>query len=120
MREAKSLGDVIRPARHRLGWTQQDLADKLNTNKGYVSSIETGSRRWPLDYVEQLAELLGLDLVVMAVAAGILPERALEARTTLDTFPDGDPMRDIVAVLANAPLEHREAVLDYARFLVQS
>ena len=39
---------------HR-GLTQQDVADALNTSKGYVSELERGVRRYNQDTLEALA-----------------------------------------------------------------
>ena len=34
----------IRELRKALGWTGQDLADRVGTTKGYISELETGKR----------------------------------------------------------------------------
>ncbi len=38
--EAFRLGVLLEEARHRLGMTQEELAEKCGTNKSYISRIE--------------------------------------------------------------------------------
>lgn len=68
---AGGLGELIKAARLRRGWTQQDLADRLDVDRAYVSAMESG-RRWPQQYVRGLSHELGLSQVDMAVAAGLI------------------------------------------------
>jgi transcriptional regulator with XRE-family HTH domain len=70
--ETNELGRLIREARLRRGWTQEDVANRLGVKDSYVSQWETGARRWPQEYVRPLAALLGLSQVEMAVAAGLI------------------------------------------------
>ena len=67
-----SLGKLLRDARLRQGWTQEDLARRLGVKDSYISQWETGGRKWPQEYVRPLAKLLGLRQVDMAVAAGLI------------------------------------------------
>ena len=66
------LGEVIRRARLRRGWTQDQLADALGVQRSYVSQWETGARKWPQEHVRAIADTLGLSQVDMAVAAGLI------------------------------------------------
>jgi transcriptional regulator with XRE-family HTH domain len=66
------LGTLIRTARQRRGWTQEQLADRIGVQKSYVSQWETGARKWPQEYIRPIADLLGLSQVDMAVAAGLI------------------------------------------------
>lgn len=68
------LGALIRTARQRRGWTQEQLAEKIGVQKSYVSQWETGARKWPQEHVRAIAFYLGLSQVEMAVAAGIIDE----------------------------------------------
>lgn len=115
-KEAEKLGTLVRPARQRMNWTQADLAAHLRVDKGYISAIETGVRRWPLDHVAALAEALGLDVVEMAVAAGILPGYKRTAKAVADDFPPEDPAQDIIAALRQVSYANRLAIRDYIAF----
>ena len=41
--EAFRLGVLLEEARHRLGMTQEELAEKCGTNKSYISRIENNA-----------------------------------------------------------------------------
>lgn len=66
------LGALIRAARLRRGWTQENLAERIGVQKSYVSQWETGARKWPQEHVRNIADVLGLSQVDMAVAAGLI------------------------------------------------
>lgn len=69
---AVELGKLIRDARLRRGWQQQELADRIGVDRGYISTIENGKRNWPQQYVPAIADALGLDQTDMAIAAGLI------------------------------------------------
>lgn len=94
MNDTSGLGKLIRDARLRRGWTQKDLGDRLGVEKSYVSAIETGLRRWPQEYISDLARHLGLSQVDMAVAAGII-----DHPTDMATAPMVDPRLSELAAL---------------------
>lgn len=69
---ATELGKLIRAARLRKGWQQDDLGQRLGVDRSYVSAIEGGKRNWPQTYIKRLSEVLGLDEIEMARAAGLI------------------------------------------------
>ena len=52
------FGTFVRNRRTELGITLRDMAEKLGISPAYLSDIEKGNRKAPLDYLEQLAVLL--------------------------------------------------------------
>lgn len=85
---ALEFGQLIKQARLRRGWQQQDLADRIGVDRGYISTIENGKRNWPQSYIDSLADALGLDQVQMAIAAGLItPQRDRPVESA-------DPVRD--------------------------
>jgi transcriptional regulator with XRE-family HTH domain len=61
MREKNHIGQRIRLARLSKGWTQEDLAEKINKTRPMISHIErTGSITF--DTLEQIAKGLGIEL----------------------------------------------------------
>lgn len=44
------------------GWTQQDLADRMDTTKQTVSRVESGSRDWSKGYLEAMAYCLDCEV----------------------------------------------------------
>jgi|688.fasta_scaffold1289373_1 transcriptional regulator with XRE-family HTH domain len=61
MRGKNHIGQRIRLARLSKGWTQEDLAEKINKTRPMISHIErTGSITF--DTLEQVAKGLGIEL----------------------------------------------------------
>lgn len=54
------LGDKIRAARERMGWTTQMLADKANLSQSYISSIENHLKSPSAKSIIRLAAVLNL------------------------------------------------------------
>ena len=56
------LREILIQARQRAGWTQYDLAERLERPQSFVSKYERGERR--LDLVEflEVAEVLQVDV----------------------------------------------------------
>jgi len=59
------FGSAVRRHRERLKWSQEDLADKANLDRTYISSIERGRRNPSLLSIARLAEALGVSLDVL-------------------------------------------------------
>lgn len=62
---ATGLGDAIRQARHRLGWTQEQLAAELGISGRYARnaiSAWENDRRYPQKAAARLEEILGIKL----------------------------------------------------------
>ena len=51
----------VREHRDRRGLTQEQLAERLNTNKGQVSKLETGAQRMNDDWAGRIAEALNIE-----------------------------------------------------------
>ena len=56
------FGDAVRARREGLGLTQEDLADRADLHRTYVSDIERGSRNVSLLNIERLAAALALSI----------------------------------------------------------
>lgn len=55
------IGELIRNARMRAGWTQEQLATEAGLSAVQISRIETGARGTRIDTLARLAKLLGID-----------------------------------------------------------
>lgn len=55
-------GKVIRQSRSALGWSQEDLAKKINEKKSQIAKIESGSYIPPDDLVKKLEKALKVKL----------------------------------------------------------
>ena len=66
------LGKLLRKLRIERDEYLRDMAERLNITSSYLSAIENGKRRMPLDYIERIGESYGLSqeqLVQMQKAA---------------------------------------------------
>lgn len=55
--EAFKLGYLIQQARIKKGLTQEELAEKCGTNKGYISKIENNIKEVRLSTLQKIVEL---------------------------------------------------------------
>lgn len=58
----QSFGEFVKSARLRLSLTQNDVAEKVGVNQGYISRVEVGEREPTLTVALKLCEVLGLDI----------------------------------------------------------
>lgn len=107
------LGALIRSARQRRGWTQEQLAEKIGVQKSYVSQWETGARKWPQEHVRAIAFHLGLSQVDMAVAAGLIDE-PMEPYP-LPTDPRVQEFIDLLPYLTDAALESMRMMANFTK-----
>ena len=55
--EAFKLGFLLQQARREKGLTQEELADKCGTNKGYISKIENNIKEVRISTLQKIVEL---------------------------------------------------------------
>ena len=53
-----NLGEAVRAARHKRGWSQERLAELADLDRTYVSGVERGIRNPALSTLERLADAL--------------------------------------------------------------
>lgn len=63
-KEAFELGARVRAERERLGLTQTDLAERMDTTQPTIARLEAGGVTPSLDTLHRAANALGLELVV--------------------------------------------------------
>jgi XRE family transcriptional regulator, regulator of sulfur utilization len=61
-RIARTVGLAVRELRNRLGWSQQELADKSNINHKTISTIETRNRVPSSRTIEKIAKALSVSV----------------------------------------------------------
>ncbi len=54
------LGKRIRRQRQDVGWTQEQLAERINVSTSYVGHIERGSRKASIDTLVDIANAMGV------------------------------------------------------------
>ncbi|GMV49984.1 MAG: hypothetical protein AMXMBFR67_15270 [Nitrospira sp.] len=62
---ANKFGASIRKHREHVRLSQEDLADRANLDRTYISGIERGVRNPTLKIMQRLADALGVDLDVI-------------------------------------------------------
>lgn len=63
-RDAFELGARVRAERERLGLTQSELAERMETTQPTIARLEAGGVTPSLDTLHRAANALGLELVV--------------------------------------------------------
>jgi transcriptional regulator with XRE-family HTH domain len=59
--DKKAIGSRLRWAREQAGFSQGQVAQKLDKHRPTISQIEAGERNVRLDEIEQFAEIYGVD-----------------------------------------------------------
>jgi ribosome-binding protein aMBF1 (putative translation factor) len=70
-----TLGEIIREARKQKGWQQEDLAQKIDSNQGYISRIEIHVEP---DFSTACKVLDALGLDIQETWEKIKPKKAVE------------------------------------------
>lgn len=58
----QNSGKILKQLREKFGYSQEVVANFLVVKREMVSYYETGTREVPLDVLEKLADLFGVDL----------------------------------------------------------
>lgn len=64
-RNMKDYGEAIRALRKEKGWTQSDLAERLNVNRLTVANMENGTHGTSIDTVMRSLAWLGHKTVIV-------------------------------------------------------
>lgn len=57
----QKFGQLVRSRRRALDISQEELGDRAELNRGYISDIERGIRNPSLEVIERIAKSLGTD-----------------------------------------------------------
>ena len=106
-----SIGKMIKKRREELGWTQQDLADKMGyTSKSTITRIEKGYNDVSQSNIIKFADVLGVS-----------PSYLMEWDNQLIDASNNDKSKDIITTfekeLKKLSVPNRENVLRYIEFL---
>jgi transcriptional regulator with XRE-family HTH domain len=55
----KKVGERIKAVREESGWTQEQLAERANISKSFLSDVERGERDFTSEYLLRIANALG-------------------------------------------------------------
>jgi transcriptional regulator with XRE-family HTH domain len=65
----KAFGQVLRAERERLGWSQEELAERAGLDRTYLSGVERGARSPNLRSVVKIASAMRVKLSKLMLAA---------------------------------------------------
>lgn len=67
----KLIGARIKEQRRLKGYTQEDLAEKLEVSVGYISQVERGITRISLDLLAAVSTVLECDMAVLVTGSAM-------------------------------------------------
>jgi transcriptional regulator with XRE-family HTH domain len=80
----KALGDVLRQKRKGLHLSQEEVADRLELHRNYVSLVERGVQNITIETLFKLTDVLGCAPSTILAEA----EREASATSLTETLPD--------------------------------
>lgn len=100
LKSAKPVRTYFKEWREWKGWTQQELADRMETTAATVSRIEKGERDWSKGYLEAFSHVIGCENLTDPIS------RPPNAPVTLD-----DMLRDATPEIRRQAFKVVEALL---------
>lgn len=118
--QRKLMGERIRKQREALSLTQDDLAEKLNRQRGNISNYETGRVLPPSDIISAMATIMGITTDYLLGRSNVSEPNYAKAFIPLGLSPTKDiPIVGIIR--ADTPLLCTETIEGYfttdSRFL---
>lgn len=111
-----TFGNRLKEARETVGLTQEELADRIGLSVSAVRKIERGERKLTIDWVNRLAQALGVDAVEIVLATSAVVDR--EPRGAGIGRPRGDrisPRPEHLLAEAQIALADRDVVTARAK-----
>ncbi|PKL36347.1 transcriptional regulator [Candidatus Peregrinibacteria bacterium HGW-Peregrinibacteria-1] len=57
------FGQRVKEERHKLGWSQEELASKAGVHRTYIGMIERAEKNITLENIEKLAKALSIKII---------------------------------------------------------
>src|SRR5437588_2171964 len=96
----KGFGAEVRRRRNHLGFSQEELAERANLHRTYVSDVEAGKRNPSLESIQRLAQALGASIgSVFAALEAVTPAPPIQAHAKHPR--DEESVQDILLVEDN-------------------
>lgn len=108
-----TIGELLFRLRKERGWTQKELADKIEIHPNHVGRIEKGGLQPRRSTLEAFAKVFGTELEDLQALVGIT-ERGLAKQLT-----EEDP--DLAALMSQVPLlenDQKDALRVFLRSMV--
>jgi len=58
-----AIGKKVQQERLKRGWTQEELAEKIDMNASFVGQVERGLKAASFDTLERLSQIFGMEVV---------------------------------------------------------
>ncbi|MDR3458132.1 MAG: response regulator [Verrucomicrobiae bacterium] len=84
----KSFGETVKKLRNHLGISQEDLAERADLHRTYISDVERGSRNLSLENIERLAHALEVSVAALFAAKEITQPDKAARQVWADTCND--------------------------------
>ena len=108
------VGNKIRELRKSRGWTQSDLASKLNTTKGTISNYEKAYRSPKKDMIFVISEVFGVSINDIFPPVGSIEVNDFKEPTILANISES--MSETIEIMKKLDKEHQRNILNFARF----
>ena len=108
------VGNKIRELRKSRGWTQSDLASKLNTTKGTISNYEKAYRSPKKDMIFAISEVFGVSINDIFPPMDSIEINDFKEPTILANISES--MSETIEIMKKLDEEHQKNILNFARF----
>lgn len=76
----KILANNIVYYRLENGWSQEDFAERLGTTATYISNLENAKRNTRIDYIDYIADTLGVSVMNLFEERKLVPNHRIPRR----------------------------------------
>lgn len=104
-----NFNERLKELRKSMGWSQDELADKLGTTRSCIGNYEQGSRKPDIESLEQIADLFNVD---MAYLTGSQNTRKIISFDNAH-YKKGIKIPILGRVIAGIPVEAVEEIIGY-------
>jgi|SRR3989339_907872 len=104
-----AIGRKVRQERLKLGWSQEELAEKIDVHPSFIGQIERGLKTASFDTLEKLGTVLGVKTAAFleTPAQNTGPIKPLEYE------------RKIIELLRGLPVREQAAIYQAIRYLLR-
>lgn len=104
-----TIGKKVRQERLKRGWTQEELAEKIDMNPSFVGQVERGLKAASFDTLERLSRIFGMEVVDF-----------LKKGDDKKPCPEPQAMeRKVVSLLKGYTLREQKAVYQTMKYILR-
>ena len=95
------LNDNIKTLRKKMGFTQVELAERLNVSQSTITSWENGTRRPDLDLLPMIAQIFGVSVDELLGREPVSEQKLIDAEAAIRERLRRDPSYHMLFEAAN-------------------